>query len=599
METEAKFTVPGEAAFARLRGTGQFGSYERREERTKEVHDRYLDTPALSFLNNGWSLRLRKGKAGDLLITIKGLERHALGDESSEGEAGGIHSRQEYETSVPGLAISRWPASEAKQLARGLAAGQPLRDLVSVGQTRTVSLLYDGERAVAELSLDEVAFHSENKQDDASPTAYELEAELLPDGTLADLRALSRIFSEEYGLDAQPRSKFEQALHIAGLELRSTNDRVADLDGTPKARKRPHQPPTAPHEPTPPSLEAPPTPTQPELHNKPIIRNPQSAIRNTDSMALAGRKLIAHHFEAMLANEEGARLGEDPEAVHDMRVATRRMRAVMRVFGSHLKSKKANDVRSGLRAVAGALGAVRDLDVLIGNVDAFRETLSPDRQAGLPSMLEEWRVRRWKARKALLRLLDSKEYSRFKRGMDRFLEEDTGPPDQSQGARPYQVRHVIGSAIISRYEEVRAFEALQDEPTMAQVHALRIVGKYFRYTLEFFRDVLPKDASAMIRDVIKLQDGLGELHDADVATTLVRDYLDGRKGQGPGARDHGPGNGHTQIADEGIPTGLATYLAELQSIIDTKRKEYVATWTTLHSQEWRKRLAALLVRDTP
>jgi triphosphatase len=280
-----------------------------------------------------------------------------------------------------------------------------------------------------------------------------------------------------------------------------------------------------------------------------------------------------------------------------MRVATRRMRAVMRVFGSHLESKRAAGVRSGLRAVAGALGAVRDLDVLIGNVDAFRETLPPERQAGLPSMLEEWRVKRWKARKALLRLLDSKEYSRFKRDMDRFLEEETGPPDQSEGAQPYQVRHAIGSAIMSRYEEVRAFEALQDEPTMTQVHALRIAGKYFRYTLEFFRDVLPKDASAMIRDVVKLQDGLGELHDADVATALVRDYLGERNGQGPGARGQGSADGDKQASEGGIPIGLATYLAELQSIIDSKRKEYVATWANLHSQEWRKRLAALLVRD--
>jgi triphosphatase len=598
LETEAKFTVPGEAAFARLRGTEQFGSYERREERTKEVHDRYLDTPALSFLNNGWSLRLRKGKAGDLLITIKGLERQALGDESAEGDAGGIHARQEYETSVPGLAISRWPASETKQLAKSLAAGQPLRDLVSVGQTRTVSLLYDGERPVAELSLDEVTFHTRDNQDSAIPTTYELEAELLPDGTLADLRALSRIFSEEYGLDAQPRSKFEQALQLADLGLRSTNGRIAAPDGTPKARKQPHQPLTPPQEATPPALEAPLTPTQPEPQDKPTIRNPQSTIRNTDSMALAGRKLIAHHFEAMLANEEGARLGEDPEAVHDMRVATRRMRAVMRVFGSFLESKRAADVRSGLRAVAGALGAVRDLDVLIGNVDAFRDTLPPDRQAGLPSMLEEWRVKRWKARKALLRLLDSKEYSRFKRDMDRFLEEETGPPDQSEGARPYQVRHVIGSAILSRYEEVRAFEALQDEPTMAQVHALRIAGKYFRYTLEFFRDVLPKDAGAMIRDVVKLQDSLGELHDADVATTLVRGYLGEHQGQGPAARGQGSVDNDTQGTDEAIPTGLATYLAELQSIIDSKRKEYVATWATLTSHEWRKRLTALLARDT-
>ena len=588
METEAKFTVPGEVAFARLRGAERFGSYERRDERAKEVHDRYLDTPDHRFLKNGWALRLRKGKEGDLLITIKGLERQSLGDgEEADGETGGIHARQEYETAVPGLSISRWPASEAKQLARSVAAGQPLRDLVSVGQTRTVSRLYDGDRAVAELSLDEIAFHNGDQSDDAK-TAYELEAELLPDGTVADLRTLARIFAEEYGLDPQPHSKFEQAL------------RISDLDGigATKAGKRSRQTRTESREATPPSLETPEQPSEPEAPAGPESRKPQSQIRNTDSMALAGRKLIGHHFEAMLENEEGSRLGEDPEAVHDMRVATRRMRAVMTVFGSHLESKRAKEVRSGLRDIARALGAVRDLDVLIGNVDTFRETLPSERQTGLPAMLEEWTVKRWKARKALLRLLDSKEYTRFKRDMNRFLEEEVDPPDETEGAQAYQVRHVIGSAILSRYEAVRAFEGLRDEPTMNQIHGLRIAGKYFRYTLEFFREVLPKDAAAMIRDVVKLQDGLGELHDADVATILVRDYLDERKGKGSGIKDKGSEGRDEQGGEADVPPGLADYLDELQSIMDSRRKEYVATWTALNSSEWRKRLATLVARDT-
>jgi CHAD domain-containing protein len=200
-------------------------------------------------------------------------------------------------------------------------------------------------------------------------------------------------------------------------------------------------------------------------------------------------------------------------------------------------------------------------------------------------------VKRWKARKALLRLLDSKVYSRFKRNMDRFLEEEIDPPDETEGAQAYQVRHVIGSAILSRYEAVRAFEGLRDEPTMPQIHGLRIAGKYFRYTLEFFREVLAKEAAAMIRDVVKLQDGLGELHDADVATTLVRDYVSGLKGRGSGARN----------GDDGEPElspGLTSYLDELQSIMDAKRKEYVSTWAALNSPEWRKKLATLLVRDS-
>src|SRR4029079_15332229 len=190
-----------------------------------------------------------------------------------------------------------------------------------------------------------------------------------------------------------------------------------------------------------------------------------------------------------------------------------------------LKSKRAKDVNDGLRDIARALGGVRDLDVLIENVESFRDRLPADQQTGLPSMIEEWRVNRWKMRKALLRLLDSKEYTRLKRDMKRFLEEEVAHPDETEGAQPYQVRHVVGSVVMVRYEAVRAFEALPGEPTLTQIHALRIVGKYFRYSLEFFRDVLSKDVATMIRDVTRLQDNLGELHDADVATTLVREYI--------------------------------------------------------------------------
>ncbi len=584
METEAKFTVSDEATFAHLRTVDQFGPYQKRDERTKEITDRYLDTSRFNFLNKGWALRLRQGKEGDLLITIKGLERHPLDDGA---ESGGIHAREEYETSAPGITIGRWPASEARRLARSIAGHLPLRDLVSVDQVRNVSRLYDGERAVAELSLDHVTFHRSKDQVEAD-TTYELEAELLPDGTVVDLRALSHIFTEEYGLEPQLYSKFEQALLIAGITPDMTDP--ATQVATPRRRTR--QPRAATQEPAPPSLEAPapPPPAPPEPPAKPSNSDPKSRIQSTDSMALAGRKLIAQHYEAMLSNEEGSRLGEDPEAVHDMRVATRRMRAAMRVFGPHLQSKRAREVASGLRDIAHALGEVRDLDVLIGNVETFRESLPQERQPGLHGMLEEWRVKRWKARKALLRLLNSKEYRLFKREMDRFLNEKIGPPNDTEGAQPYQVRHLIGSTIISHYESVRSFEALPGEPTILQLHALRIAGKYFRYTLEFFRDVLPKDVTAMIRDVTKLQDNLGELHDADVAHALVEDYAKEQTKH----RDHKTSD-EAQSSTETTPPGLAAYLDDLHSTMDRKRKEYVTTWANLHSPEWRKRLAALLV----
>jgi inorganic triphosphatase YgiF len=84
--------------------------------------------------------------------------------------------------------------------------------------------------------------------------------------------------------------------------------------------------------------------------------------------------VLRRQFTEMRAHESGTRLGEDPEELHDMRVATRRMRAAMKVFEGTLP-ERAKWLREELRWVAGVLGEVRDLDVQIGRLD---ETSSPE-----------------------------------------------------------------------------------------------------------------------------------------------------------------------------------------------------------------------------
>jgi inorganic triphosphatase YgiF len=202
METEAKFIVPDEATFAALRSLETLGPYTLANTRAKQVHDRYLDTQDLSFYNRDLFVRLRAVSGGDLLLTIKG-SGHGV-------QEGSIHVRDEYETHVTGLDVAAWPEGDVRRIVEEVAHGKPLHDLFTLDQTRTVSNLYDGDRAVAELSLDDVTTHAA-----AGPVcAYELEIELLPDGLLDDLRALSRILTQEYGLLPQPVSKFERAMRL-------------------------------------------------------------------------------------------------------------------------------------------------------------------------------------------------------------------------------------------------------------------------------------------------------------------------------------------------------------------------------------------------
>ena len=111
-------------------------------------------------------------------------------------------------------------------------------------------------------------------------------------------------------------------------------------------------------------------------------------------MSEAGRKVIYLHFTRMLANEAGTRLGEDPEALHDMRVATRRMRAAFALFGAHFDKKTLKLFGKGLRRAGRTLGAVRDLDVLLDKARAHVVALPPEQAGSLDPLLAHWETAR-------------------------------------------------------------------------------------------------------------------------------------------------------------------------------------------------------------
>jgi CHAD domain-containing protein len=307
-------------------------------------------------------------------------------------------------------------------------------------------------------------------------------------------------------------------------------------------------------------------------------------------MATAARKVLTLQYAAMQAREAAARDGADPEGVHDMRVAVRRMRAALRVADPYLGGKAVKPVRQDLRAIAHALGAVRDLDVLIKNAESFRDDLPDERQADLDPLLDAWKADRKQARKQLIRLLDSADYARFEKHLAAFLKEEDTPPAAKEAAQaevePYQVRHVLASALWERYEAVRAYETVMAQVTVPQMHALRITGKYLRYTLEFYRHVLPAEAGALIDDVVTLQDALGEMHDADVAAGLIREHI---AAQQPRRRKKAP-----PAAKEAPPRGLLAYQADREAAVRRICAEFpVTTWPRLVGPDWRARLAAV------
>lgn len=202
MEIETKYTVPDEDVYRRLCQLTELGGLPLTDPRTASVWDRYYDTTGYDFLRAGYTYRIRN-KGGRVTATLKSLAP----------ASGALHSREEYETTIePGTALqpNSWPAGDAATLAQQISGGRPpelLFELLQERQTRSI-VSPGGAAPAVELSLDKVEFAG------AGEVFYELEAEeLLP--VQADLLArLHDALTGEWGLSAQPLSKFERALQL-------------------------------------------------------------------------------------------------------------------------------------------------------------------------------------------------------------------------------------------------------------------------------------------------------------------------------------------------------------------------------------------------
>lgn len=247
-----------------------------------------------------------------------------------------------------------------------------------------------------------------------------------------------------------------------------------------------------------------------------------------DAMSEAGRKVMLFNFARMLSYEEGTRKGEDIEALHDMRVATRRMRASFEVFGEAFERRALKSHLAGLRHTGRLLGAVRDLDVFMEKALQYEGTLPEDQRNVLEYLVHTWQEQREEARKKMIEFFNSPEYFTFKRDFNIFLHTPEAgrrslPMDQPV---PDLVREVAPMMIYTRLAAVRCYDAWLVDAPIERLHALRIEFKKLRYTVEYFREVLGPQVEQVIEELKTIQDHLGDLTDAQVAIDILRKFVD-------------------------------------------------------------------------
>jgi CHAD domain-containing protein len=239
-----------------------------------------------------------------------------------------------------------------------------------------------------------------------------------------------------------------------------------------------------------------------------------------------GARLISlAHLDQAAAAFPRLQEPSDTEALHDFRVALRRLRSCLRAYRPWLEESLSKKLLRRLRDLARATGPGRDTEVQIEWLRGRSRHLSSYHRAGLSWLLARLEERRREADEDLEKLLP-REFPRLGEGLRRRLSTYRTEVHLDAGAHHATLAEVTAGLVREQAAELQSHLARVDGPEdEKEAHQARISAKRLRYLLEPLVGELPQ-AAAVVKHMKGLQDLLGELHDAHVLEAELAEAME-------------------------------------------------------------------------
>jgi triphosphatase len=458
-ETELKLRIP-EGAAGSLRHNPVLSALKQRRSFRRKLLTVYYDTPSLSLAKRGVSLRVRH--MGD---------RKLQGVKLANGEGGTLARRPEVETEIESdqPEISRIPDLELRRLVSEAAGIEPLGPAFVSEFGRTVWPVKLGGSEI-EVAMDEGEIRT---SDDRALPVSELELEL-KSGRPDHLIELALALGRSMPLSVERHSKAQRGFALLTGRVHAAV-RASEVTLDPAA----------------PAADA--------------------------FCALACNCL------AQLGGNEAAVRDGDGEAIHQMRIAARRLRALIACFRDLIAPGVAEEIKGELRWLMGALGSARDLDVFIaGTLEPIAERGQDDE--ALSALRAAARQAAQHAREAARAAISSPRYTQFLLRLDLLLASGEWAGQDAPVTAPLRplAQHMLRRRCRQLVKIGRGHEELEIE----QLHRIRIAAKKLRYAAGFFRSLSSgKAARRYVARLVKLQDRLGALNDAVTGRRLLGELL--------------------------------------------------------------------------
>lgn len=460
----------------------------------------YFDTPDFDLRHRGIALRLRRKGWAVWLMTVK----------CGASGAGGLAQRSEWEAPTqPGVFDFSIVTDSA--LREFLVDHQHrLQPVFSTDFTRTAwTLTRDG--SVVELALDRGRISAPGVAGASAPVSQplcELELELVEGASPDALFALAIELADELHLHPELASKAERGYALSD----------AALSGPVKAFA--------------------------------------STVTKDMTPIDAFRCIALSCLLQLQRNEAGAIVGENPEYVHQARVAIRRLRSAFRLFSPVLETSFVKVYAPRWGKLASGLGSARDWDVFLTETLAPLEEAFPG-DADLAVLRARGESTKAKAQAAAGVTLKQKAYSQLLLAFTAALFRAT-PPTIGASVKASRLRKFAARRLQKRAEMIELLVNEHAKMNAERRHELRIAFKKLRYALEFFAPVLPRKRLAAYQiSVAKIQDLLGTLNDQVTASRLIKEM------HPKGERDsltRGWIAGRTQLLLEALGTELRKFV---------------------------------------
>jgi CHAD domain-containing protein len=227
------------------------------------------------------------------------------------------------------------------------------------------------------------------------------------------------------------------------------------------------------------------------------------------------KQVLEGRFSEMSKLRDAALNWNDPEGVHSMRVASRRLRSALRDFTPYLRKRGLTSALRQIKQIAAALGDVRDQDVAIDALEKLKSIAPNEVSVVIEELISIREVARNKARQELKAMIAKAHLKQLNQVFAAAV--DAAPKAQRGQSQTPTYVEMARSIVLDRLKELEKLSNSLYRPLRVEpLHDMRIAAKHLRYAIELFKECWGNDIAPFAAEAARLQTSLGDLHDCDV-----------------------------------------------------------------------------------